>query len=83
MTHRSCRFIEINNACKCSNPKSYQYGQTCNSLCEYASFNIVPIKSTIYVSDADKIKKLEKEIENIKRCLLVNGIVCGENDNDL
>jgi hypothetical protein len=39
--------------------------------------------NTDYVSDADRIKKLEKEIENIKRCLLVNGIVCGENDNDL
>ena len=39
--------------------------------------------STLYVLDADKIKKLEKEIENIKRCLLVNGIVCGDNDNDL
>jgi len=39
--------------------------------------------TTGYISDADKIKKLEKEIENIKRCLLVNGIVCGENDNDL
>ena len=34
--------------------------------------------TTGYISDADKIKKLEKEIENIKRCLLVNGIVCGD-----
>ncbi len=33
-----CIFCQIDNACKCGNLKSYQFGSTCVAICEHARF---------------------------------------------